>query len=92
MPVKLIALLTKQGKQNYPLLAFTGEIFLNSDNTRIYVGAIHEFAPTANDFKQKATFYCPKNAPKAIADGHTLHFAIEIVNGIKDAFARMQAV
>ncbi|MCQ9327242.1 hypothetical protein [Neisseria dentiae] len=51
------------------------------------MGAIHELAPPENGFRQKSTFRCPKNAPKAIADGHTLHFAIEVVNGIKDAMA-----
>lgn len=70
--------------ERYPT-ALTGAIFLKSDNTPIYVGAIHELAPTENGFMQKSTFWCPKNAPKAIADGHTLHFAIEIVEGIKDA-------
>lgn len=70
--------------ERYPT-SLTGAIFLKSDDIPIYVGAIHELAPTANGFMQKSTFWCPKNAPKAIADGHNLHFAIEIVEGIKDA-------
>ena len=70
--------------ERYPH-ALIGEVFLKSDDTRICLGAVHELAPTENGFMQKSTFWCPKNAPKAVADGHTLHFAIEVVNGIKDA-------
>ncbi len=75
--------------ENYPHI-LTGEVFLKSDDTRIYLGAVHELAPTANGFRQKSTFWCPKNAPKAVADGHTLHFAIEVVEGIKDAVRKMK--
>lgn len=75
--------------KNYPQ-GFGGAIFLSSDDTPMYVGAIHEFCPTSEtSFRQKSTFFCPNNAPKAIADGHTLHFAIEIVNGMKVAFEKL---
>ncbi|WP_373746071.1 hypothetical protein [Neisseria dentiae] len=47
------------------------------------MGAIHELIPIENGFIRNLL----SGALKAIADGHTLHFAIEVVNGIKDAMA-----
>lgn len=70
----------------YPMKIF-GEMLLKRDDTPIHVGAYHQFRPTPNGFDVKSTFFCPGKAPAAIADGHKLHFAIEIVNSARTAFA-----
>lgn len=69
----------------YPIQIF-GEMLLKSDNTPIHVGAYHMFCPTEDGFKLKSTFFCPSKAPAAIAWGHQLHFAIEIVNSASLAY------
>lgn len=74
---------------SYPL-AIYGSMLLKSDDTPINVGAFHQFRPGADGFAVKSTFFCPARAPRAIADGHKIHFAIEILNSIKFAHARKQ--
>lgn len=71
----------------FPVAVF-GRMVLKSDDFPINVGALHQARPTADGFVVKSIFSCPKKAPKAIADGHKLHFAIEIVNSMKVAFAQ----
>ena len=75
---------------DYPVFQ-AGEVFLKSDGTPIHLGAIHQFKPIENGFLIKSTFFCPKNAPKAIADGHKIHFAIEMYNDFKIAFNNSQS-
>lgn len=55
------------------------------DDTPIHVGAYHMFRPNPDGFELKSTFFCPGKAPKAIADGHKMHFAIELVNSARYA-------
>lgn len=74
----------------FPMTVY-GKFLLKSDDTGINVGACHQFRPTPDGFAMKSTFFCPKAAPKAIADGHKLHFAIEIVNSMKIAHAKASA-
>ncbi|GEO68315.1 hypothetical protein [Levilactobacillus acidifarinae] len=54
-----------------------------ADGFDIHVGAIHEVKPVAGGLKIVSTFFCPKDAPKAIADGHTIHFALEVGEMLK---------
>lgn len=68
----------------YPL-TLCGEMLLKSDDTSIHVGACHQVQPREDGFAMKSTFFCPGRAPKAIADGHKIHFALEIINGAKFA-------
>ena len=70
---------------DYPICQ-VGEVYLHSDGTPIHLGAIHQFKPIENGFLIKSIFFCPKNAPKAIADGHKIHFAIEMCNDLRIAF------
>jgi len=63
----------------YPI-AFTAEVNFNSDGSPVNLGVVHAFRPTENGFVQKSTLFLPNNAPKALADGHKLHFAIELIN------------
>lgn len=72
----------------YPI-AIYGEMKLKSDDTPVHVGAFHQLRPTDNGFASKSTFVCPKKAPKAIADGHKIHFALEITNSAKVAFQNL---
>lgn len=72
-----------QRDPSFPLAMF-GE-FLLRDNTDIHVGAFHQFRPTAGGFQLRSIFFVPKAAPMAVADGHKLHFAIEISNCAKVA-------
>lgn len=69
----------------YPIQMF-GEMNLRRDDTPIHVGAYHQFRPTQEGFDVKSTFFCPGTAPAAVADGHKLHFAIEIVNSARLAY------
>jgi len=73
---------------DYPVCG-AGEMRLQSDGTPIHVGAIHQYRPTENGFFLKSTFFCPKNAPKSVADGHKLHFAIELTNLIRATYNRL---
>lgn len=70
----------------YPITVY-GQFLLKSDDTPIHVGACHEVRPTATGFILKSTFFCPGKAPQAIADGHKLHFAAEIINSARYAYA-----
>lgn len=74
---------------DYPVLIF-GEMLLLSDDTNIHVGACHMFKPEDDGFAVKSICFCPEKAPKAIADGHKIHFAVEIANSAKIAFANKQ--
>lgn len=67
--------------QDYPL-CLAGSVKLATGED-IHVGAIHECQPTADGFNIISTFFCPKDAPKAVADGHTIHFALEIGEMLK---------
>lgn len=71
----------------YPVKAF-GEMNLRRDDTPIHVGAYHQFCPMPDGFKVKSTFFCPGKAPDAIADGHKLHFAMEIANSARIAYEK----
>lgn len=61
--------------EDYPLI-LSGEVHLADDNFNIHVGAIHEMKPVEGGFDMISTFFCPKDAPKEVADGHTIHFAL----------------
>lgn len=74
--------------ESYPQ-QLVGDISLHSDGSRIHVGAYHQIKPAAGGFAIRSVFYCPKNAPKAVADGHVIHFAIELREGIKRGFAML---
>lgn len=71
----------------YPM-TLCGEMRLKSDDTPIHVGALHQLKPLDDGFTMRSIFFCPKAVPQAMADGHRLHFAIEICNGIKAAYAK----
>lgn len=76
--------------ESYPIGVF-GEMATKDDDTNFHVGALHQFRPAENGFSVKSIFVSPGDAPKAIADGHKIHFALEIVNSMKIAFAQNQA-
>lgn len=63
-----------------------GETLLASDDTNIHVGAVHEIRPVENGLDFKSTFFCPGKAPASIAEGHKLHFAIELSNSARIAY------
>lgn len=69
------------------LKSMFGEVHLKRDDTNIHLGAFHQFRPTAEGFDMRSIFFCPAAAPQAIADGHTIHFALELTNAIKSAHA-----
>lgn len=71
---------------SYPLKV-SGAMLLKSDDTPIHTGACHMVRPTQDGFDIKSTFFCPGKAPAAIADGHKYHFALEIVNAARAAYA-----
>lgn len=73
----------------YPGIMF-GELGLRSDGTNIHVGAIHEICPVPGGVKTKSTFFCPKNAPKAIPEGHKLHFALEMCGNFRALYQAQQ--
>lgn len=74
---------------SYPKSMF-GETLLKSDGTNIHIGAFHQFRPEQGGFSMKSTFFCPGRAPKAIADGHKIHFALELTNSMKIAYSLKQ--
>lgn len=73
----------------YPMKVY-GEMLLRSDDTPLHLGALHQFRPTSTGFALKSTFFCPAAAPAAIAQGHKIHFAIEVSNSIRAAYAAKQ--
>lgn len=79
-----------QKDPNFPIAIF-GEMATKSDDTNFHVGALHQFRPTADGFVVKSTFVAPGKAPKAVADGHKIHFALEIINSMETAHAKKQA-
>lgn len=68
--------------EDYPVI-LAGETHLADDDFNIHVGAIHEMKPNPDGFDIISTFFCPKDAPKDVADGHTIHFALEMGGMIK---------
>lgn len=76
--------------ESFPIGIF-GEMATKDDDTNFHVGALHQFRPTEDGFVVKSVFVSPGDAPKAIADGHKIHFALEIVNSMKIAYAKRQA-
>lgn len=68
--------------EDYPQI-LAGEVHLADDDFNIHVGAIHEMKPLSDGFDMISTFFCPKDAPKDIADGHEIHFALEVGELIK---------
>lgn len=81
--------LSVQRDPAFPIAIF-GEMATKSDNTNFHVGALHQFRPTEDGFVVKSIFVAPGKAPKAVADGHKVHFALEIVNSMKVAHAKRQ--
>lgn len=73
----------------FPMGIF-GEMATKSDDTNFHVGAFHQFRPTDDGFVIKSTFVAPGDSPRAIADGHKVHFALEIINSMKIAYAQKQ--
>jgi hypothetical protein len=76
--------------ESYPIGVF-GEMATKDDDTNFHVGALHQFRPGDDGFSVKSIFVAPGDAPKAIADGHKIHFALEIINSMKIAHAQQQA-
>lgn len=72
----------------YPV-CLAGVTHLASDDLNIHLGAIHEFRPGADGFDMKSTFFGPANAPNAISQGHTIHFAIEIGHMFTDGYDKI---
>ena len=68
--------------EDYPMI-IAGELSLKETGENIHVGAIHQFKPTEDGFNIISSYFCPKDAPEAIAQGHTIHFALEIGEMIK---------
>ena len=62
-----------------------------SDDTNFHVGAFHQFRNTDDGFVIRSTFVAPGDSPKAVAEGHKIHFPLEIVNSMKIAYAQKQA-
>lgn len=67
-----------------------GETFLKHDDFNIHVGAIHQIQPLPDGLDIVSSYFCPKDAPKAIAEGHTIHFALELGGALQLA-AQQQA-
>ncbi|MEA4944420.1 MAG: hypothetical protein VB080_08275 [Propionicimonas sp.] len=76
---------------DYPILIF-GETLLRSDDTPTHLGACHQAKPGPDGFAMKSIFFCPKTVPQAMADGHKIHFAIELSNAFKAARAKRDTV
>lgn len=57
------------------------------DGSPVNLGVTHEFKVLENGFLQKSTYFCPKNAPEEIREGHKVHFAIEMFNDYTIAYA-----
>ncbi|MFT3888928.1 MAG: hypothetical protein QM713_12300 [Arachnia sp.] len=79
-----------QRDESFPIGMF-GEMATKDDDTNFHVGALHQFRETDGGFVVKSIFTAPARAPKAIADGHKIHFALEVVNSMHIAFAKQQA-
>ncbi|MEA4945159.1 MAG: hypothetical protein VB080_12070 [Propionicimonas sp.] len=79
-----------QPDESYPVRLF-GEMATKDDDTNFHVGALHQFRPTADGFQVKSVFVAPGDSPQAIAIGHQVHFALEIINSMKIAYAKKQA-
>lgn len=75
---------------SFPIAVF-GESLTKDDDTNFHVGAFHQARPTEDGFVLKSTFIAPGASPRAVADGHKIHFALEVVNSMKIAYARKQA-
>lgn len=73
---------------DFPLMV-VAESFLRSDGSAAHFGVVHQLKPKRLGFQQRSIFFCPKNAPKAIAEGQTLHFALEFRNGLRHAHDRL---
>lgn len=76
--------------ETFPVAVF-GEMATKDDDTNFHVGAVHQFRPEEDGFVVKPTFIAPEAAPKAVADGHKIHFALEVINSMKIAHAKKQA-
>lgn len=72
---------------DYPICG-SSEVNLK-DGTPMHLGAIHQFRITEKGLHVKSIFFCPNNAPKAISEGHKLHFAIELINDISMAYRQL---
>lgn len=78
-----------QRHEDYPIV-LAGETHLADDDFNIHVGAVHEMKPLADGFELNSTFFCPRDAPEEIADGHTIHFALELGEMIKLLAGRLK--
>ncbi|WEV40124.1 hypothetical protein [Lactobacillus sp. ESL0681] len=63
--------------EDHPM-CMAGETYLVHDDFNLHVGAVHQIKPLPDGIDIVSTFVCPNNAPKAIAQGHTVHFALEL--------------
>lgn len=79
---KIPAYTNMKHHEDYPLI-LAGEVHLADTNENIHVGAIHEFKPNNDGVEIISTFFCPKDAPQAIAQGHAIHFALEMGGALK---------
>lgn len=86
-PEELPPLFAEHRDAAYPMAMFSW-VKLVSDGTPIHVAAFHQFKPSLIGFSVRSMFFCPKTAPKAVADGHQFHFALELSGAIELAYAK----
>lgn len=60
------------------------------DGTPRHDIAVHQVRPKENGFDLKMAVYLPKNTPKEMVKGHQIHLAIEFLEGIRNAFNKLQ--
>lgn len=60
-----------------------GAVHLESDGTDIHVFSSLQFKQEADGFIFKTAIHWPSKTPKALVDGHKLHYAIEYMEGFR---------
>jgi hypothetical protein len=60
-----------------------GAVHLESDGTDIHIFSSLQTKQTENGFILKASIHFPSKTPKALVDGHKLHYAIEFAEGFR---------
>lgn len=60
-----------------------GAVHLESDGTDIHVFSLLQTKPTEDGFILKSAIHWPSKTPKALVEGHKLHYAIEFYEGFR---------
>lgn len=60
------------------------------DGTPRHDIAVHQVRPKENGFDLKMEVHFPKNTPIEMVKGHQVHLAIEFLEGVRNAFNRIQ--